>query len=389
MPKPLYSSLTLICLALLVLLWFQLPAALPQSETKPLPTYFTYSAAERDALKQLSSSFVMDDDSLKKWDKFIYTSTEHHHVSAVERLRLTTYLYVAMRDAAFLSFNAKGAFEGTFDPVCYGVLLLFFPTYPLPIEYRTDPFSEKLAVLILPKLQERFQRENALHLTFTSKEEGDYKITKASTGLDVANWIPWLVTPVNIYLPAAPPAPNNDAFWDKQLLEIKKGLKSLTQSQIEAVYYWSGMAGRGSGDWGAIASKYLFDAHLPFAKVVLVRSVLLMTLYDATIGYYNAKYTFLVARPQDKDPSVTPLVDIPPDPSYPAAHATLGGAAATVLSYYFPEKKQEWNQLAREASSSRLWAGLDYPISIQAGQTLGVEIATRALLAEQAQEEHP
>ena len=64
-----------------------------------------------------------------------------------------------------------------------------------------------------------------------------------------------------------------------------------------------------------------------------------LTLADTTIAYYDSKYRYRLWRPvtalRELDPTWTPLVNTPADPSYPGAHSALAAAGAEVLEAVF------------------------------------------------------
>lgn len=99
-----------------------------------------------------------------------------------------------------------------------------------------------------------------------------------------------------------------------------------------------------------------------------------VAMYDATVACWDAKYADDRPSPAHASPSVTPLVVVPPIPSYPSEHATVAEAAAAVLSYLFPADADEFHRLARTAAQSRLDAGVNFPEDIEAGQRLGAQV---------------
>ena len=74
------------------------------------------------------------------------------------------------------------------------------------------------------------------------------------------------------------------------------------------------------------------------------------------------------------DPSIKTGTGIPNFPSYVSGHSTFSFAAATVLAYLFPDGLSNFQNLANEASSSRLYGAIHYRIDIEAGSTLGLNV---------------
>jgi L-amino acid N-acyltransferase YncA len=91
-------------------------------------------------------------------------------------------------------------------------------------------------------------------------------------------------------------------------------------------------------------------------------------------------------------PEWKPMIVTPPHPEYPAAHATVSMAAATILTTilgnnvsftdntyrYRGFKSHHFNNLidaAKEAGLSRFYGGIHYKKSIEAGYTEGKDVA--------------
>ena len=125
------------------------------------------------------------------------------------------------------------------------------------------------------------------------------------------------------------------------------------------------------------------------------------------IAFYDAKYTYNFWRPvtairaadphadaaTQPDPNWLPeAVKTPNDPSYPGAHAAISAAAQTVLVAFFEKDDfsldvtsevlpgterhfESFSAAEREASLSRIFAGVHFSIDEQAGETLGRRVA--------------
>jgi membrane-associated phospholipid phosphatase len=106
-----------------------------------------------------------------------------------------------------------------------------------------------------------------------------------------------------------------------------------------------------------------------------------VAMYDATVACWDAKLAYGLASPSTFDRKrIIPLVYTPPDlPSFPSEHAAVAAAAATVLSEIFPGDASLFQALANEARDSRLWAGVNFPSDVYAGQTLGRQVGAAVL----------
>jgi membrane-associated phospholipid phosphatase len=157
--------------------------------------------------------------------------------------------------------------------------------------------------------------------------------------------------------------------------------------------------------WNEIAQKLAVARHASLQRTATVFENLDLTLADATIALYDAKYHYLVWRPVSAiqlgntignpgitgDPTWLPLAVTAPDPSYPGAHATISEAAAIVLAAFYRGHQHlavtsdgdsgvtrtfdSFQAAANEATLSRLFAGQHTMIDLVAGQHLGRQVA--------------
>jgi hypothetical protein len=70
-----------------------------------------------------------------------------------------------------------------------------------------------------------------------------------------------------------------------------------------------------------------------------------------------------------------PSPGTPRHPAYPSGHSTFSAAASDVLSYFFPEEKEQFDRLANNIGTARLWAGVHWRSDHIAGQLVGRAIA--------------
>ena len=96
-----------------------------------------------------------------------------------------------------------------------------------------------------------------------------------------------------------------------------------------------------------------------------------MAIYDATIAAWESKYFYNRPRPSEADATLPTALPTPRSPSYPSEHAAAAGAAATVLSYFFPDEASSFQAMAEEAAQSRVLAGVQFPSDSSAGLELG------------------
>jgi membrane-associated phospholipid phosphatase len=236
---------------------------------------------------------------------------------------------------------------------------------------------------------------------------GDYQLTPPNHPTPVFTC--WgLVTPFVLdsgaqFRPAAPP-PVTSAEYASALNEVKSlgqdSSKTRKTDQTAAALFWA--AAPIWNTWNQVAQNLVVTREVSLQKAVTVFANLDLALADATIGLYDAKYTYLVWRPVTAiqmgdsignpgivgDPTWLPLAVTAADPSYPGAHSTESEAAATVLTAFFGHHQDlaitlkgvtrpfdSFQAAADEAGISRIYAGQHTRIDHVAGQLLGAQVA--------------
>jgi membrane-associated phospholipid phosphatase len=109
------------------------------------------------------------------------------------------------------------------------------------------------------------------------------------------------------------------------------------------------------------------------------------TQFDAFIASQDGKFTYWYIRPPQlcsygacsgTDTSgIVPLFSIPNFPSYPSNHSTFSASRSEILAYLFPTRADAMRALAAEAGTSRIWAGIHYPMDNVSGLALGTSVA--------------
>jgi hypothetical protein len=318
----------------------------------PLPTEFRYCGKD---LSQIRSPYLITIERVDKWEQPLQHYFAEKHIGYSTQLRFYTYLYTAQRDAAFLSYNVHRCFVGSLDPLVKKVIDAFFPDFDtLPDDFYTDPYSEELASQIWPSYAERLERENASPHQF--KPCDNQPIPNSIAG--IAKWIPW-VQP----LPEVPPP-------SKETENVEQ--KPLTEEQRHLIHVWAGEK-KLIRHWRMLINDYMQKEGVPLGKILFVRSILSMGLYDSQIAVINAKYMYCVPRPEN------PVIKKPDTPAYPSGHAAQSGTAEVILTYFFPDAASHWHRYAEEASQSRVWARVHSEGEVKAGLELGKKVGESTL----------
>ncbi|MFA5960709.1 MAG: phosphatase PAP2 family protein [Tatlockia sp.] len=371
-------TLTLLCVIALVSLYFP--------KKVMLPTYFSYSKEEMSRLNTIPASReLMTDSTLKKWDTLLFDLIKSNKIGDAPASRIYAYVYLAQRDAAFLSFNVKKQFYGSLDPITAEVLCLFFPKdcTSIKMQKETDSYSEALSDRVLKKINARIASDT-LQQKLPERPLGEayWSGVKPYYGQEVGGWRTWIISTPNQFLPAPPPKQKRE--WQAQLNRVQDAVQHITPSQTKAVVFWAGNPSTITppGIWLAFANDYMDIEGSAFAKKLVVRSVLAMGIADAVISAFYAKYTYWVKRPFMLDSHLQTIMPPPNHPSYPAAHSVVSATAAVILSYYFPQNTKSWWQKAQEASSSRVWGGIHFPLDTEIGLVMGANVGETVIRAE-------
>ncbi|MCC5575434.1 phosphatase PAP2 family protein [Microtetraspora sp. AC03309] len=249
----------------------------------------------------------------------------------------------------------------------------------------------------------------------TTGKPGDYRSTPpAFKAPEFTNWgkvTPFLLRTGHQFRPGAPPTLTSRAYA-AAINEVKTigAARSITRTaeQTRLAKLWGGPA---QNYWYDVAQQVALARHSDLDQSADMFALLNLTLADATIGIYDAKYTYRFWRPVTairlaadnpqvkRDPSWTPLVTTPPDPSYPGMHSDISTAAATVIARFYGDRNTftlaspasagsprsyakpytSLSATATEAGLSRIWGGVHTRLDHKSGNELGTAIARYAL----------
>lgn len=197
-----------------------------------------------------------------------------------------------------------------------------------------------------------------------------------------------------------PPPPDysedkNSEFY-RQAVEVYDAVNTVTEDQRAIARFWSDdpmLSPTPPGHWISIAIQVLDQDKADAERRVEALARLGVTLADAFIGCWDAKFKYDLVRPITYikkliDPKWEALLITPPFPEYPSGHSTQSGAAAVVLANLFgenraftdltheadglsPRKFASFWEAAEEAGISRLYGGIHYRAAIKIGLDQG------------------
>jgi membrane-associated phospholipid phosphatase len=193
-------------------------------------------------------------------------------------------------------------------------------------------------------------------------------------------WKPWVLSRPDEFRPG-PPIPHDSPEKAAELAELKNFPRT-PQTNNEAMFWEAAVGGlRAHQYWNEQLSKktleYRLDDNPPRAARAFVLPF--VTLYDASIACWDAKYTYWAIRPFQLDPEVKPVFATPNHPSYPAAHACASISVTRVLGYLFPRDAEAFAALGERAAESRVWAGIHYRSDIVAGRQLAIGVSDKVI----------
>lgn len=200
-----------------------------------------------------------------------------------------------------------------------------------------------------------------------------------------ASWKNWLV-PSAIGDQCPPPLTLDSASYSREILEVYQTHQNLSARQKSIAEEWNLELGTVTppGVWLLKAVENSAFQNLTLIEQTGTLSMLTTTMLDAFTACWHTKFKWWTERPitairRVYDPAFLPHVLTPSFPSYTSGHATVSGAAATILSSIFPQYRDEWMKSAQEAADSRLYGGIHFRFDNEEGLALGKKVAAVAI----------
>jgi membrane-associated phospholipid phosphatase len=239
---------------------------------------------------------------------------------------------------------------------------------------------------------------------------GDYQLTPPNfAAADFTQWPQvalFALKRADDFRPPPPPVLTSEEYTEvftevRSLGFIKSATRTADQTQIGL--FWNGSI---QNFWNEIAQAAAIGRRLDLVRSAHLFALLDITLADTAIAFFEGKYFYNVWRPVTAvraagsdgnpdtmpDPSWLPLTTkTAPDPSYPGAHSAISAAAAEVLKLELGERFTfdvtseslpgvsrhftSFDEAAREAGLSRIYAGQHFRSDHVAGRQLGRQVA--------------
>lgn len=203
-----------------------------------------------------------------------------------------------------------------------------------------------------------------------------------------------------------PPFPYSEdpsSGFYKMVKDIYDVSKALTSEQKTMAKYWNdlgiGIGYTPTGHMMFVATEAIEQNGVDLGVAAEAFAKSGIAIRDANLVCFRSKYQYLQMRPVSYirkliDPTWLPLINTPPHPEYPAAHAFITTSVMTALSsvlgtnagvvdsaYYLigyaPRTFTSLDKVGEESGNSRRYGGIHYLPSIEAGWAAGKELGTR------------
>lgn len=189
-------------------------------------------------------------------------------------------------------------------------------------------------------------------------------------------WQPWVLASGSDLRLSAPPPVASDAG----LAEIA-AVKNLARNNTtnHSAWFWQPSF---MTPWLETTHKLISDYRLDLnpPRAARVYALEAIAQHDSTIACWDTKYTYLLPRPSQADPTVTTLFANPTHPSYPSGHACASGGPATILGYLFPAEASNLSDQATDAGFSTFYAGIHYQNDVNAGLSLSRAVGAKVIV---------
>jgi len=201
----------------------------------------------------------------------------------------------------------------------------------------------------------------------------------------VKTWLFDSLTMVTTLRPLPPPSTKSDQF-KKETEEVLSFSKNITRDQIRIVHFWADGVATATppGHWNAIAADDFISQHFSEVRWARNFALLNMSLMDAAIACWDAKYFYFNPRPSQVNPSIKTTTGLPNFPAYTSGHSTFSGAASTILGHIIPARKNAYEAMASEASLSRLYGAIHYRSDCEQGLICGQKVGGYAIVKARA-----
>jgi hypothetical protein len=189
---------------------------------------------------------------------------------------------------------------------------------------------------------------------------------------------PFFLSSDDEFRPGPPPAFGSAAYL-AALAEVRQISDTRTPEQLASALFWHlNQSVTSQAAMQGLARELIVRYRRNDAEAARLLFLGNAAVFDAMIGCFDAKYHYWLIRPPQADPGIVTPFPTPAHPSYPSAHSCISGGMTETLARAFPSERNRLEELAWEASLSRVYAGIHYRFDLVAGLTLGRAVAAKA-----------
>jgi hypothetical protein len=179
-----------------------------------------------------------------------------------------------------------------------------------------------------------------------------------------------------VSLRPGPPPSTSSVQMKAETDEVYQTIKSTSRNDVAIVHRWADGVGTYTppGHWNAIAAEDFIKEN--FSEVRWARNMALLNiaLFDAAIVCWDTKFTYFNPRPTQLSPQIKTSTGIPNFPAYISGHSTFSASAATILGHLIPDRANDYQAMAKEASESRILGGIHFRSDCEVGLQVGANV---------------
>jgi membrane-associated phospholipid phosphatase len=184
-------------------------------------------------------------------------------------------------------------------------------------------------------------------------------------------WRPWLLSSAGQVRPRSIPR-----FDPAELAELRDFQERRTAETMASVEFWDDPTI--IMPWTNLTLELIKTRRPSPVRAGRALALLHTALFDTLLATADARRHSDRPHPATVDPGIIPLGQVASrGGSFPSEHAAVAAAAATVLTYLFPDDGAR--DLAALTELSRLWAGQAVRSDLEAGQAIGYAVGQRAV----------
>ena len=283
---------------------------------------------------------------------------------------------------------------------------------------RSMAFGDSVARVVLSRAKmDGYVQSRGKPKYLGSNDPGKWRPTPPDY-LDGVEWCwntmkPMVMDSASLFMPGRPPQYSTDtnSVFFRNVREVYLMNKHLTEEQMEIARYWddnpfviehSGHMMFGNkkitpgGHWMGICAIASKQSDADAVKTAQAYAYTALALYEAFISCWDEKYRSSYIRPvtvinETFDNTWMPFLQTPPFPEYTSGHSTITASAAAVLTHLFGDNFSfqdtsdlryigmqrhfsSFREAAAEASVSRVYGGIHYRFSVDAGAEQGKKV---------------